>query len=1389
MAVLSFKVQADIQKVKDLRNEIVQLEATMKRIKSSMPTADVGDLEKRLSTAKTELVSVTTQAAKAGATFGEGLKKKMNETSRVVNDFTGKIIEQKAVIRDIEGDVKKLGDAYSKAVKTGAPNASAILGDYKSAKRALEEEKAALFGLNQEKAKAQLQVRRLSQEYKEYKGSAGGVAKETDGFAASFKKLATGLVGVKALKEFVGQVVRVRGEFKDMETAISTLAGDEMASKLIPQLKEMAKISPLKVSDFVNAEKTMLGFNIAAEDTIKYLQALSDISMGNSQRFNSLTLAFSQMSATGKLMGQDLNQMINAGFNPLQVIAEKTGKSIAQLKKEMSAGAISAEMVQQAFIDATSAGGKFYNMSQNAAKTINGQISMLEDAVDNMFNQLGTASEGVIMASIQGVTKIVENYEAFGGILLSLVATYGTYKGAVMAVTAIEKAAAAQQIVLSKGTDLLRLSYSLLTKQVTALNAALMANPFAIAAAAVVALVGGAIMLGKAMDKNGDALERINKASDEYNQKVDEQDRKARSLIATIQDESKSTSQKVKAYNELKALIPDIAEKYTLEELAIKGVVDANKDLAKWREEAEKKGRKERLASLRIAEKELVDSINGRVLTGKKVDPAERERLAEIQKQIKELQAMDKQVAAANNKVEVHNKEYWEKKKSAAEAKLQALDISQKGSKEWRKYEKEIQEAQKNIDKYSTSKTEKTEKESNQQEAKKAENLRKIEEYKKAVLDAQQQAQFDIRQAEIDAMEEGTAKTLAQINLDYDKKIAENKKKEQEFIKSLAEQKALEWEVQNPELAKKGQKFDKSSVKAEDLTPAQKAVLKTNEKIAESQRELAEKNVYKNLLEKYQTYMQKREAIDKKYEADKKAIKNVDGTYKSGFSKENEAILDKEHEDALAAVDVEFAMKEESFKKWADSVTGMSLKRLNELLTEAENELVEMENKIEEGEGGEISDESLKKVRAKKKVLEDAVKGKKLDGDWKELYQTLNDIADEFDEIGNIVGGTAGEIISLAGTTASGVISMIDGVKAVGKSGAEALSTVEKASVILAIISTAIKIVTKIINLANELHDKKHEKEIERLQEQVDGLEKNYDTLGDAIEKAYSKDASKLINQQNELLRQQKQLIQQQIAEEDAKKKTDEGKINSYKEKIADIDKTLEENKQKAIDAIFGEDLQSAIENFAQAYADAVASGGDKWVSVKDTVKNMMKQMVVESIKGALTSSKAIENIRTKLEEFYKDGVLSVAEQDYIYKMAEGVQKELDRQFGWSADLFKNDDSTEQKATYGGFETMSEDTGTELNGRFTALQMAGEEIKREAIAQTIALNEIKGSLDAYLAANGGMEVKTSLDNMLTFVSQSYMELQQINENTAANVKELKSVSSFIRKWDTKIMSL
>lgn len=637
----------------------------------------------------------------------------------------------------------------------------------------------------------------------------------------------------------------------------------------------------------------------------------------------------------------------------------------------------------------------------------------------------------------------------------------------------------------------------------------------------------------------------------------------------------------------------------------------------------------------------------------------------------------------------------------------------------------------------------------------------------------QQKANQD---AEIKLMAEGSAKKIAELNLEYDRLIATIIENEQKV----------------------------RAAQGGALTPEQEAVFTTAKSNAKQTRDMgiaavrAEENErIGKLLEEYQTL------TDKYLETDRKFAKDRADLIKAGASQATIAELDYKRDESLTAIAEDLAEREATFKEWMDSITAMSLEELRKAIVLAEQELdlllkANTNNKKALEAKGRLEIQKRELAKKENKSVQgpddDAEKG------WQELSQTLREVAKEFEEIGEAIGGTAGEVVSTVGTVGASVLTMVDniatfsqmsqeGIDKTASKTVQAIQMVERASLILTIIGAALKIITKIVNLATQMHDKKHEKRIQKLQKQIDTLEKGYDKLGDAVERAFSKDASKLIEQQNKLLEQQRNLIQQQIKEEEAKKKTDKSKIEDYQNQIDEINKTLEENKEKAVDAIFGEDISSAIENFAEAYADAVAKGGDKWVSVKDTVKNMMKQMVVESIKGSLQSSQAIEKIRQKLLEFYTDNVLSLTEQEYIYKMAENVQKELDRQFGWADSLLKDQTTTEQKATYGGFEAMTSEDSKELSGRFTALQMAGEEIKREAINQTITLNEIKGSLDAYMAANGGPGVQTSLDNILTFVSQSYMELQQINQNTAENVTELKKVVRQINRWDSKIMSL
>lgn len=567
MATLYFKVSSDWEQVVKLRQECEKLETQLKKMDSRSAPAATKTLETQLASTKQQMMGIVTEAAKAGAEIENGFKKKIYDASQTVNGLSEKIIAQRAVIKDIEFDVKRLGDAYRTALKNNPIGASGKLAEYNAARKALDEEKAALFGLTQQQAEARLSVKKLRDEYSLYKKEAGDTVEINNGLSLSWGKMLGIIGGATALKSLASQIVRVRGEFQSMQTAIETMVGKDVASGLMTQLKEMAKISPLTLTDMVNAEKMMLGFNIQAEDTVRYLQALSDISMGDSVKFKSLTLAFSQMSAAGKLMGQDLNQMINAGFNPLQIIAEKTGKSIATLKDEMSKGAVSAEMVQQAFIDATSAGGKFYQMSENASKTINGQLSMMQDALDNAFNEMGQASEGVIMEGIQLTTTLIQNYETVGKVLVGLIATYGAYRTAVMLATIATSKHTIAEVALTNARVIARKAQLLL-------NAAMLTNPYVAVATVVAALVATMWTLSDSTSAASKATRGYNQAKEEAAKKDEEHKRKIEELLTVARDESLATLTRQKSLETLREEYPKIFEQYDIEKLKLEDILD-----------------------------------------------------------------------------------------------------------------------------------------------------------------------------------------------------------------------------------------------------------------------------------------------------------------------------------------------------------------------------------------------------------------------------------------------------------------------------------------------------------------------------------------------------------------------------------------------------------------------------------------------------------------------------------------------------------------------------------------------------------------------------------------------------------------------------------------------
>lgn len=846
MSKLYFKIGSDWEEVVRLRNEIAKLKQELMSMDGTQTPAAFKALNAQLAASNQRLDELVTNAAKAGAEMETGFKRKIFDASQAVNGFTEKILAQKAVVKDIEADVKRLGDAYRIALKRNPLSANSKLEEYNAARKALDEEKAALFGLTQQQAEARLSVKKLRDEYALYNDNAKEIVESNNGIAISWKKALAVIGGTGVLKALGAEMIRVRGEFQAADTAIETLLGNkEKANALMSQVREFAKISPLEFSDVTAATQMMLGFNIEAEKVPRYLQAIGDVSMGNTQKFNSMTLAFSQMSAAGKLMGQDLNQMINAGFNPLQIMSEKTGKSIATLKDEMSKGAISAEMVQQAFIDATSAGGRFYQMSENASKEINGQLSMMQDAMDSVLNELGEKSEGVIMDGIQMTASLIENYETVGKILAGLVVTYGAYRTAVMLTTIATSKHTIAEIALTNARVLAR-------KAQMALNAAMLTSPYVLLATAVVGL-------GAAMWALSDSTTSAERALDSYNKKIekldtDEEDRKRtlEGLVSTINSEVEAETTKLKALKDIEKLYPVLFKKYVDEKGHIhdltgfwkayneevsksrtqskQAIVESLEQQIKSAEWAYNLAKKENNRSEMKVQAQRIEDLKNELANARKDVLSEINTQLEVENR-QETQETTYQEDLANAKVE------WEKAKKGYEALIKDQTATSKQVKE----AKDKMEASKKTYKELGGVTGSA--------LTRQENLAKKQKENQEKLDGQLLSLHrQNQQDEINLMREGTEKKLKQIDLDYQKQIDAIRKQEEEWSK-----------------AGNGKLTDKQAQKiSEAYTNAESMRDKDISDVTEGQLK-AEQQALNDYLKEYGTFQQQKLAIAQEY--------------------------------------------------------------------------------------------------------------------------------------------------------------------------------------------------------------------------------------------------------------------------------------------------------------------------------------------------------------------------------------------------------------------------------------------------------------------------------------------------------------------------------------------
>ncbi len=262
--------------------------------------------------------------------------------------------------------------------------------------------------------------------------------KKLDSFQNTITKIA-GAAGLVLLSRKIIEAgksaLQSAGQMQMYEASFTTMLGSATKAKsFMNDIVAMAAKTPFQTEDLADASKTLMQFGVASKDLLPTMKMLGDIAQGNNQRFNSLALVFGQMKSAGRLMGQDLLQMINAGFNPLQEISKKTGESMAVLKDKMSKGAISADMVTEAFRAAASEGGKFFNGMEVASKTLPGLMSTLTDNVSIMSRSFTEELMPVAMNTVKWLSEMTGKISELSPAIKSFVVVMG---GGVVVATAL----------------------------------------------------------------------------------------------------------------------------------------------------------------------------------------------------------------------------------------------------------------------------------------------------------------------------------------------------------------------------------------------------------------------------------------------------------------------------------------------------------------------------------------------------------------------------------------------------------------------------------------------------------------------------------------------------------------------------------------------------------------------------------------------------------------------------------------------------------------------------------------------------------------------------------------------------------------------------------------
>ena len=1053
-----------------------------------------------------------------------------------------------------------------------------------------------------------------------------------------FRKITVAATGFFTAQQALGyaqKIAQVRGEYQQLEVAFNTMLGSKAkADALMTQLVNTAAKTPFDLVGVSSSAKQLLAYGIAADKVNDTLVRLGNIAAGLSIPLQDIAWLYGTTMTQGRLYAEDLNQFTGRGIPMIRELAKELGVAENEVKALVSEGKVGFPEVQKVIENLTNSGGMFYNLMEEQSNTITGKISNMEDAISVMFNEIGQANEGIINSILETGISAIENYEEIGKVIGDLVLMYGTYKAAIITISALQSLQASGIAALT-AKEVIHYGWLVATQKAQLLlNRTIMANPYVAVAVAVAGIATAMWNFHDGITEAEKAQDRFNKKQKEAKEEEEEHKRKIDQLVESSRNIALSDLQRGHSLSELRKEYPKIFKQYDIESIKLADILKLKQQIA---EEDSKRAVEKQANELSEIEKEityyenLLESLSGQqgvdgyvkklkelradrdvllqekgkgiseqfISTLKDVDTKQLDLyMSVLEKRIsgkgengtikmklpidiqgtlsdeavydvKQIKALIESVKSARvklstpQKAESQNKKYWEKQKKEATEALEAINSTQKRLLDAGKFEgidaetvanykkqiKLLKEAENELEVYSSSS--KKEKQEN--------SIRKQNEKYKLLMDKQaveqsrmqEDLQLKVEQSRIDAMQEGSARTIAQMELNHKKEKLQLQREKEDYIQSIIENEREKFEA-NP--ANKGKSFNSAKVDIPQSELNKYNLLFSELNIKQDNETRA---FTKGMVELYQSYTDTRIAIEKKFNEDiatlrkqrEESIKKGDNSTAEALSRSiSKAIAEKgkalmKHDfdilkqspeyirafedlrntstntltDLLrqleqAKVTAATVLNPEDLREYTSTIQSImdELEQRNpfKMLVEKKQELIAAERELAEAErifnlvnkGGKIvsssrfndktnkieliylsAEEALKRYNAAKdkatKANNSFVKAENT------AAKTVETLASSIQSIGGSIGGTTGEIISLMGDITSFASTCMTGMSNVSKTASASIQAIEKASVILNIISIAVSLLQKISELGNNKAFKQYEEYAEKLKE------------------------------------------------------------------------------------------------------------------------------------------------------------------------------------------------------------------------------------------------------------------------------------------------------------------